>query len=59
MYMADQFHRGLVGKKLQKQKLALYPFCYDSTHSDAHLLLTQEMNKSDKEKQMEEEVSHE
>ena len=34
-------------------------FCYDSTHSDAQVLLTQAMNESDREEQMEEEVSHE
>ena len=28
-------------------------FCYDSTHSDAHVLLTQAMNESDR-KQMQE-----
>ena len=34
-------------------------FCYDSTHSDAHVLLTQAMNESDREEQMEEKVRHE
>ena len=33
-------------------------FCYDSTHSDAHVLLTQAMNESDREEQMEEKVRH-
>ena len=34
-------------------------FCYDSTHSYAHVLLTQAMNESDREEQMEEKVRHE
>ena len=33
-------------------------FCYDSIHSDAHVLMTKAMNKSDRE-QMEEQISHE
>ena len=35
----------------------LSSFCYDSKHSDAHALLTQAMNESTREEQMEEEVS--
>ena len=34
-------------------------FCYDNTHSDAHVSLTQTMNKSDREEPMKEEVSNE
>ena len=36
----------------------LSTFCYDTTHSHVHVRLTQEINQSDKAKQMEEEVSH-
>ena len=34
-------------------------FCYDNTHRDAHVSLTQTMNKSDREEPMKEEVSNE
>ena len=37
----------------------LLSFCYDSTHSDPHVLLSQAMNESDREEQTEKEVSHE